>query len=450
MKKRKNIIPIVVVLLALAIVAALLLSRCDTQPEEMLHGSTSSSDAVVSSGSIPGTTGEDAPGSSAPATTVAGTQPANTTQPTTQPTTLPATKPTTQPATKPTTQPATKPNNTQSSGCAHNWDEWTVIKLATCGIDGEKVRGCPKCSATEFAPVPAFGHTWGESKVETVSSSCGETTTQVRICKTCQHEERKTTQITGSHTFGAWEYEEFTYQVTGSFGKVYTHTSHRKVRFCTKCNYKESDNTENHVCTWGAPLHNVTAEYQATCLQIQVYRSTCTFCGWSTTFDRGEYGNHNFNKSETRHLTDYTEYTDELDVTISTCAVCDLVVYNYTYGKGSQYYSTRFRIAIATGTAYGPKTQFIQFEDYLVKHPTWQRVRRNEILDAEGYLIQWDEIWHDENGNRYSQTIYMDEIPAMFERAGYDLSKYEGYASMCYQLIIDGDRIRPWRITFSG
>ena len=70
-------------------------------------------------------------------------------------------------------------------------------------------------------------------------------------------------------------------------------------------------------------------------------------------------------------------------------------------------------------------------------------------MAIDGYLIQWDYIWHDANGKRYSQTIKMEDIPAMFEAAGYDLSKYEGYASVTYQLIVDGNRVRPYMISFS-
>lgn len=480
--------------LAALLLAAMMLSLftgCQTTTPELnhTHGSTGSTVQVPGSTGTNPTTGTTKPTESTPGTdvTVPVTQPTDPTQPSTQPTD--PTQPTTQPTdpTQPTnpTQPETKPSDpTQPTECSHNWSDWTVQKeagcetdgtkiricqlcsnaqqqtitktghafsgwkttAATCTANGSKTRTCSKCNKTESESIPATGHNWDEGKVTTTPTTCDDIGVKTFTCKTCG--QKKVTQITGSHSFGEWEYEEYTYQVTGSFGKVYTRTSHRKVRYCTKCHFKEAVNTENHVCEIGSAVHTVT-EYKGDCQTLTTYRSTCTVCGWSTTFDRGEYGSH-VTKSETKHLTDYTAYTNELDVKIFTCTVCGLKEHVYTLGRGHDRYHMKYSVALNTGTAYANQNAEAYPDDRFIKHPTWQTVTRNEKFDAEGYLIQWDYIWHDaETGTRYSYTVRTDDIPAMFEAAGYDLSKYEGYNSVCYQFIIDGDKVRPYKITFT-
>ena len=433
--------------LAALLLAAMMLSLfagCQTTTPELNHTHGSTVQVPGSTGTNP-TTGTTKPTESTPGTdvTVPVTQPTDPTQPSTQPTD--PTQPTTQPTdpTQPTTQPT---DPTQPTGCAHSWSDWTVQKEAGCETDGTKIRICQLCSNAQQESIPATGHNWDEGKVTTTPTTCDDIGVKTYTCKTCG--QKKVTQITGSHSFGEWEYEEYTYQVTGSFGKVYTRTSHRKVRYCTKCNFKEAVNTENHVCTPGAPSHNVTVEREGTCQQTKVYRSTCTICGWSTTYDNGEYGSHNVT-AETKHLTDYSDYTNAVDVTIRTCSICKGKWYNYNVSKGYERYRMKYQVSCVSGSAYAHQNVVAITDDSLIKHPTWQMVTRNEKFDSEGYLIQWDYIWHDKNGNRYSQTIKMEDIPAMFEAAGYDLSKYEGYASVSYHLIIDGNRVRPYKISFS-
>jgi len=423
--------------LAALLLAAMMLSLfagCQTTTPELNHTHGSTVQVPGSTGTNP-TTGTTKPTESTPGTdvTVPVTQPTDPTQPSTQPTD----------PTQPTTQPT---DPTQLTRCAHSWSDWTVQKEAGCETDGTKIRICQLCSKAQQEPIPATGHNWDEGKVTTTPTTCDDVGVKTYTCKTCG--QKKVTQITGSHSFGAWEYEEYTYTYKSASGKTKTAVSHRKVRYCTKCNYKETDGTANHKCFIGADNHTVTVEREGTCQQTKVYRSTCTVCGWSTTYDNGEYGKHT-TKFEKRHLTDYTEYTNELDVTIQTCTTCGGIDYVYSVGKGYERYRMKYYVSCNSGSAYAGQNVVAITDDRLIKHPTWQFVTRNEKFDSEGYLIQWDYIWHDKNGNRYSQTIKMEDIPAMFEAAGYDMSKYEGYSSVTYQLIIDGNRVRPYKISFS-
>ena len=415
---KKRLLPVLIVLLILAVLLALFLLGRKPGPQTNPSVTTS----------VPTTAPTTAP----------------TTTPPTAPSTVPSATPSTTPSTAPTSAPTTVPS--QPTVCSHQWSDWSTTKQPACGEKGVKSRTCLECGETETQTIAAAGHNWDDGKVTTTTTDCGEVGVKKFTCKNCG--QKKVTQITGSKSFGEWEYEEYTFQLTGSFGRVYTYTSHRKVRYCTKCNFKEAVNTENHLCQIGSVVHNVTVEREGTCQVTKIYRSTCTICGWSTTYDNGEYGRHVVT-AETKHLTDYSDYTNELDVTIRKCTVCGNTTYNYDLGKGYERYRMKYSIALNKGTAYTGQNVESSTNDSMIKHPTWQTVTRNEKFDSQGYLIQWDYIWHDANGKRYSQTIKMEAIPAMFEAAGYDLSKYEGYASVTYHLIVDGNRVRPYMISFS-
>jgi hypothetical protein len=171
-------------------------------------------------------------------------------------------------------------------------------------------------------------------------------------------------------------------------------------------------------------------------------RSTCTICGWYTEF---EYGtpNHTWTK-ETKHLTDYTEYTNELDAVILTCTICGTQSVSYKWGQGLDYHKYRAEIAINPGTAFagngdGPV-------DWL-SHPTWQIVRRGHVYDSDGYVKQFTVHWHDKSGNRYSQVIHCGEgeIEAWYAEFG-----MEPYATpTCWQLKVLGGFITPYKICYT-
>lgn len=365
MKKRKIVIPVVIALLALVILLALLLSRCNAQPDETFTGSTSSS---VSTGSVPSSTGERAPGSSVPATTVSTSAPASSTSAESRPaqsTTAP-TQQSTQATTKPT-QPATQSTTSPASpSCAHN--------------------------------------------------------------------------------FSQWEYEEYTYQQQGVYPDTQWHdrVSHRKVRSCTKCGYKETDGTANHYCAKGSSNHTVTTVKAGTCTTKATMRSTCKICGWYVEYE-GKKGDHTV-ETETRHLTDYGPYTNELDAEIHTCTSCGASDVVYHQGEGwnddGRY---RLTLGVNKGSAYSmtPVTGDTSFLD----HPEWQSVKRNLVYDAEGYVKQFTLYWW-YNGSRHSQVINCGEgqIEAWFAEYGLTATS----ANSRYQLRIYGTEVRPYRLSYSG
>jgi len=370
------------------------------------------------------------------------TKPAEPTQPETKPTepTQPETKPIepTQPETKPTepTQPETKPAEpaTEPTECSHSWLEWTTDSAATCEANGTKSRKCSRCGHTQTETIAATGHNWDEGKVTTTPTSCSDMGVKTYTCKACGR--TKTEQIKGDHTFGSWYYEEYEYEAYNAAGRLTTYTSHRKVRTCTKCGYKETGGTPDHRCTWDCRNHNVTVLEEATCTKGGLYRSTCTVCGWYEEQRSDETAAHS-NKTETRHLTDYGDYTNELDVRISNCTVCGESSTTYIYGEGwSNYNPYHTRVVVQDGNS----------QKFSVEHPECQSVKRNFVYDSDGYVKQYTLYWW-YNGTRYSQVINCDTdyLVALF--AEYGLTVTDGVTC---QFIISGSKVVPYKISWAG
>ena len=376
---------------------------------------------------------------------------------------------TTEPSNNPTTNPSTQP-----SGCSHNWSDWTTKKEATCTADGSeertcskcgekeqraattghtmgswsttkkatcdangvKTRKCSKCGHEETQTIAATGHNWDSGKVTTTPTSCSDLGIKTYTCQTCG--KTKTEQIKGSHTFGEWKYEAYTFKWDGT-----DCPSHRKVRSCTKCGYKEYGNTPDHYCAKGSTDHTVTTIKEGTCTTPAKMRSTCKICGWSVDYD-GQKGSHTI-KTETKHLTDYGDYTNELDVTVKQCTSCGTKTVVYTRGAGfSDYNRYRSSIGISQGSAFAPVNP--SNDASLLDHPTWQTVKRDFVYDSDGYVKQFTLYWW-YNGSRYSQVIKCGagEIEAWFAQYG-----LTGNSNSVYSLRIYGTEVRPYSVGSSG
>lgn len=371
----------------------------------------------------------------------------------------------------PTTNPSTQP-----SGCNHNWSDWTVKKEATCTADGSeertcskcgekeqraattghtmgswyttkkatcdangvKTRKCSKCGHEETQTIAATGHNWDSGKVTTTPTSCSDMGIRTYTCKACGR--TKTEQIKGSHTFGEWTYEE--YDWTNEYGGV--QVSHRKVRVCTKCGYKETDGTPGHYCAKGSSNHTVTTVKEGTCTTKATMRSTCKICGWYVEYE-GKKGSHTIVDKEV-HLSDYGAYTNELDATISECTSCGTKSVVYHKGQGWSDYNRYYAaLNISTGSSATP---VIPTNDNFahVDHPTWQTVQRDFVYDSDGYVKQFTLYWW-YNGSRYSQVIKCGkgEIEAWFAQYG-----LTGGANSGYTIRIYGTEVRPYSVGSSG
>ena len=337
------------------------------------------------------------------------------------------------------TEPGTESSNpsgetSEPTACAHNWSNWSTTKAVACDTNGTRTRKCSKCGNEETQTIAATGHAWDEGKVTVTPTSCSDTGIKIYTCKTCG--KTKTEQIKGSHTFGEWKYEEYTYQAYSASGKLKTYTSHRKVRVCSKCGYKETGGTPDHSCKIGSANHTEKVIEKATCTTEALVRSTCTICGWYTDYRTGGTGAHT-NKTETRHLTDYGPYTNELDAEISTCTVCGMTSTRFIYGEGwSDYNRYSVKLTLAQGNA----------EDVSLDNPTHQAVRRDFVYDSDGYVKQFTLYWW-YNGQRYSQVIKCDKASmiAWFAEYGLNTTGNESYI-----IKPDGRRVVPYKTTYTG
>lgn len=469
---------LLVVLLVAAVLLGILFGCPKAEPEDTTPDSTAETTAATD-GTV-STTGITEP---TDVTEIPTSDPAdNETLSSTEPT-VPETEPTTEPST-PATEPSTEPPTaaTEPSMCAHKFGSWTTTKAATCtangtktrtcsnckqaetetikatghsygswsttknptcDANGTKTRKCSKCGNAETQTIPATGHNWDEGKITTKPTNCSDMGVCTYTCLTCG--KTKMTQVKGEHSFGSWKYEAYTYKDYNPDGSYYNTVSHRKVRSCTKCGYVEYGNTPDHHCERGSDNHKVTIVSEPTCSKKGVKRSTCTICGWSTEFEYGETGNAHDWKKETKRLTEYTQYTDELDAEISTCKLCGAQNVYYKWGKGmTDYYRYRTAIAINSGTAYAGRGA--TKVDWL-SHPTWQTVYRDIAYDSDGYVKQFTVYWHNKEGKRYSQVIHCGkgEMEAWFAEFG-----IEPYATpTCWQLKVQGGFIVPYKVSFS-
>lgn len=392
--------------------------------------------------------------------------------------------------TEPATEPAVPTTGPSGSGeCAHKWGDWTTEKAAACTADGSKTRTCSVCSRKQQETIPASGHSygswlvqkdadceadglksrscsvcgeaqqetipttghaWDEGKVTTQPTNCSDKGECVYTCTVCGN--TKTTQIEGNHSFGSWQYEEYTYKDYNPDGSYYNTISHRKMRTCTKCGHVERDNTPDHHCERGSDNHKVTIVSEPICSTKGIKRSTCTICGWYTEF---EYGtpNHTWTE-ETKHLTDYTEYTNELDAIIHTCTNCGTQYVSFVYGKGyKDNYKYRIPLGVFQGSAYvgtgyaaGMPDNSV---DEILAHPTWQMVCRDYKFDADGYVMQFTVYWHGQTGHRYSQVIHCGEgeLEAWFEECGcYPSSGWDAVRFL--SLAPQGGFILPYKIHY--
>jgi hypothetical protein len=310
---------------------------------------------------------------------------------------------------------------------AHKFGSWTTTKAATCDTNGTKSRTCSGCNKTETQSIAATGHVWDGGKVTTTPTSCSAMGIKTYTCTKCG--KTKTEQITGNHTFGEWKYEEYTYKQDGV-----DRPSHRKVRACTKCGYKEYGNTPDHSCKQGSKNHTITTVKEGTCTTKAIMRSTCKICGWYVEYE-GRKSDHN-NKTETRHLTDYGTYTNELDAKVTTCTVCGQQSVNYIKGEGwSDYNRYAVNISIAGGA-----------DQFSLEYPEYQMVKRNFVYDSNGYVKQFTIYWW-HNGSRYSQVIKCDKASMIAWFAEYGMS---ATGTETFQIKAYGSQVKPYKISWTG
>ena len=83
---------------------------------------------------------------------------------------------------------------------AHDWDEGSVTKKATCTETGVMTYTCRKCGATKTEDIPMTEHTWDEGKV-TTAPTCIKTGVKTYTCSVCKATRTEAIKATGhQHT----------------------------------------------------------------------------------------------------------------------------------------------------------------------------------------------------------------------------------------------------------
>lgn len=258
-----------------------------------------------------------------------------------------------------------------------------------------------------------------------------------------------------AHTWTDWAYEEYTYKQQGvpPDTQWYDRVSHRLARSCIKCGQKETGNTPDHPCQKGSKYHTISQRTEATCTVGATMRSTCNICGWYVEYE-GKKAGHVWT-DETIHISDYTEYTNELDAIISECTNCGLQSIWYEKGEGF----TTIRVSPDYSISMKPVDKFeysVTSDDFrLLEHPQWQTVYRNLVYNAEGYVIQFDYIYCTSSGTRYVCTVNTSDVAGQFAETGQapPLEEYEGMNyRLTYYFGVTNNYVylAGWHIGWSG
>ena len=93
--------------------------------------------------------------------------------------------------------------------CDHVFDEEEILKEATCGEDGRKLKVCSACGKTKTVTIKATGaHAWEEETLK--EATCGEGGQKIKTCSICGKTETVTIEATGAHVYS----ETLTYNET--------------------------------------------------------------------------------------------------------------------------------------------------------------------------------------------------------------------------------------------
>ena len=147
-----------------------------------------------------------------------------------------------------------------SNSHVHNYDEWTVIKAATCTKPGEEARYC-SCGDTQTRTTAYAPHTYGEWTVSQ-PATCTSNGIQEKVCS-CG--EKQTQSIAAGHSYGEWVVSK----------NATCAQSGEKYAICSVCNDKKTESITK-LSTHTYDEGSVTNE--PTCTVNGIKLLTCTIC----------------------------------------------------------------------------------------------------------------------------------------------------------------------------
>lgn len=317
----------------------------------------------------------------------------------------------------------------------HAYGSWSTTKKATCSTNGTQSRTCSKCAKVETKSIAATGHKWDNGKITVTPTTCDDIGVKTYTCTVCST--TKTERITGSHSYGAWQWEEYEWEEVAysPLGNPYPnpdqYKGHRQVRTCTKCSYKDYNTGSKHAhyvyITYGnrgwcrTDVYTETLLVKSTCSTKEKIQYKCTTCGYTIIEESEYFGSHDF--TETCKDIKASACTFEFSVCKQVCKICGHVNYEASstwYDDERELINYKKRYSFYE---HGPKWSDF-FTDYgkeiLFNHPYGWTIE-DHVVDSEGYLIQYTMHAHDpKTGKCIKRVMTEQEIYDLVMNSDYD------------------------------
>ena len=87
--------------------------------------------------------------------------------------------------------------------------------------------------------------------------------------------------------------------------------------------------------------------------------------------------------------------------------------------------------------------------DGFILHPTWQKVLQNYVFNEEGKIIQFTVLWHDMEGNLFSEVVYVPDLPKIFAAGGID-EQTLARPEICFHLTPYMGVLYPSSVSYTG
>ncbi len=91
--------------------------------------------------------------------------------------------------------------DTQTAAAGHKWNDWTVVKPATCTATGTRTRQCKFCSNTETGTIAKFGHSYKTTVVDPTCTAKGYT---LHECTRCGVSSKDNYTNIAAHNWSDW------------------------------------------------------------------------------------------------------------------------------------------------------------------------------------------------------------------------------------------------------
>lgn len=290
----------------------------------------------------------------------------------------------------------------------HSVSSWKTVKTATCDTNGLKTGTCVRCGADEQQTVYAAGHMWDSGTLNVTLKTCSDVGVRTYTCSVCK--KTKTEQVKGEHNFGGWQYEEYDfviiYKPHPNTEEEHHYPGHDKYHVCSTCGYKEYDSSiPKHACG----DDTITILREGNCTINGIARYTCDTCGYYYDIESGTSVIHASLTEKEIHLCDASFECDALDVTVYHCTSCGVTDYYYEFTPLESLRDKKMYINVGfyDGTSYSQLDRHgpVEENDAYYKHPTWQNVVRDIVYDSKGYVVQFTYVWHDTDGDMYSEVV---------------------------------------------